>query len=199
LRCVWRFDCDPTAPKENIHSYIRNRRESPSIIKSMPVFYENQLLVTVGGDIWWGKQQAWLQCIDATGSGDATSSGLRWSYPVERHCVSTPAIHDGLAYVADCAGKVHCVDIKTGQACWVHDAGSEIWASALVADGKVYVGTRRGDFTVLAAGKELRVLSTIRLDEAVISTPVAANGTLYVGTMPRLFALQQGATTARNN
>ena len=96
----------------------------------MPVFYENRLFVTVGGDIWWGKQQAWLQCIDATGSGDATSSGLRWSYPVERHCVSTPAIHDGLAYVADCAGKVHCVDIKTGQACWVHDAGSEIWASA---------------------------------------------------------------------
>ncbi len=199
LRCMWRFDCDPTAPKENIHSYIRNRRESPSIIKSMPVFSGDRLFVTVGGDIWWGKTQAWLQCIDATGSGDVTASGLRWSYPVERHCVSTPAIDDGLAYVADCAGKVHCVDIQTGRACWVHDAGSEIWSSPLVADGKVYAGTRRGDFTVLAVGKELQVLSTIRLDEAVISTPVAANGTLYVGTMPRLFALQQGATAARNN
>ncbi|MCU0979678.1 MAG: PQQ-binding-like beta-propeller repeat protein [Pirellulaceae bacterium] len=194
LRCVWRFDCDPTGPKKNIHSYIRNRRESPSIIKAMPVFYEDRLFVTVGGDIWWGKQQAWLQCIDATGSGDVTASALRWSYPVERHCCSTPAIHDGLAYVADCAGKVHCVDIKTGQASWVHDAGSEIWSSTLVADGKVYVGTRRGDFTVLAAGKELKVLSSIRLDDAVISTPVAANGTLFVGTMPRLFALQPSAT-----
>jgi len=27
----------------------------------------------------------------------------------------------------------------------------------------------------------------------VISTPVAANGILYVGTMTRLYALQQGA------
>ncbi len=159
----------------------------------MPVFCNDRLYVTVGGDIWWGKLQAWLQCVDATKTGDITSGGLLWSYPVERHCCSTPAIHDGLAYVADCAGKVHCVDAQTGRPCWVHDAGNEIWASTLVADGKVYIGTRRGDFWVLAAGKELRVLSSIRLDDAVISTAVAANGTLYVGTMPRLFALQQGS------
>lgn len=196
LRCVWKFDCDPTAPKENIHTYIRNRCESPSNIKSMPVFHDGRLYVTVGGDIWWGKLQAWLQCIDAGKTGDITSAGLLWSYPVERHCCSTPAIHDGLAYVADCAGKVHCVDAQTGRPYWVHDAGSEIWASTLVADGKVYIGTRRGDFWVLAAGKELRVLSSIRLGDAVISTPVAANGVLYVGTMPRLFALQRAVRGA---
>ena len=194
LRCVWRFDCDPTAPKENIHQYIRNRREGPSIIKGMPVFHDGRLYVTVGGDIWWGKREAWLQCIDAGLSGAITSRGLVWSYPVERHCCTTPAIHDGLAYVADCAGKVHCVDLHTGRPYWVHDAGSEIWASTLVADGKVYVGTRRGDFWVLAAGRELQVLSSIRLDDSVISTPVAANGTLYVGTMSRLYALQLDAT-----
>jgi outer membrane protein assembly factor BamB len=196
LRCVWRFDCDPTAPKENLHSYIRNRRESPSIIKGLPVIHDGRLYVTVGGDIWWGKREAWLQCIDAGQSGDVTSTALRWSYPVERHCCTTPAIRDGLVYVADCAGKVHCVDLQSGQPVWVHDAGSEIWASTLVADGKVYVGTRRGDFSVLAAGRELRVLSSLRLDDAVISTPVAANGTLYVGTMGRLYALQAGAKRA---
>ena len=199
MRCVWKFDCDPTGPKENIHKYIRNRRESPSNIKSMPVFHDGRLYVTVGGDIWWGKLQAWLQCIDATGSGDITSGGLLWSYPVERHCCLDARDPRRLGLCGRCAGKVHCVDIQTGQPCWVHDAGSEIWASTLVADGKVYIGTRRGDFSVLAAGKELRVLSSIRLDDAVISTAVAANGTLYVGTMPRLFALQQGTTAARNN
>jgi len=194
LRCVWRFDCDPTAPKEDVHRYIRNRRESPSNIKSMPVFHEGRVYVTVGGDIWWGKNQAWLKCIDAHGSGDVTQSGLLWSYAVERHCCSTPAVRDGLAYVADCAGKVHCVDAANGRAYWVHDAGGEIWASTLVADGKVYVGTRRGEFWVLAAGKQKRVLSSIRLNAAVISTAVAANGVLYVGTMSRLYALKNGAS-----
>lgn len=59
------------------------------------------------------------------------------------------------------------------------------------ADDKVYIGTRRGDFWVLATGKEKRVLSYIRLNAPVISTCVAANGTLYVGTMNRLYALRK--------
>ena len=88
------------------------------------------------------------------------------------------SIHDGLAYVADCAGNVHCVDVQTGQALWVHDAGNEIWASTLVADGKVFAGTRRGDFWILATGKEKRVLRSVRLDSPVHGTAVAANGTL---------------------
>ena len=193
LRSVWRFDCDPTAPKENIHRYIRNHRESPSNIKSMPVFHNGRVYVTVGGDIWWGKNQSWLQCIDGGKTGDVTHSALVWSYPLGPHCCSTPSIRDGLVYVADCGGKVHCVDAETGKPYWVHNAGFEMWASTLVADGKVYIGTRRGDFWVLAAGKELKVLSSIRLRDPVISTPVAANGTLYVGTMTRLYALQKGA------
>jgi len=191
LRCVWRFDCDPAAPKKDIHSYIRNRRVSPSEIKSMPVFHEGRVYVTVGGDIWWGKEKAWLQCIDATRTGDITQTGMVWSYPLHRHCCSTPSVRDGLVYAADCGGKVHCVDAQTGRPYWVHDAGGEMWASTLVADNKVYVGTRRGDFWVLAAGKQHRVLSSIRLDKPIISTPVAANGTLYVGTMTRLYALRK--------
>ncbi len=190
---VWRFDCDPTSPKENVHQYIRNRKISPSNIKSMPVSHEGRLYVTYGGDIWWGKHESYLKCIDASGSGDVTETNLLWTYPLGRHCCSTPAVHEGLVYVADCDGKVHCVDAATGKACWTHDAGREIWASTLVADGKVYVGTRRGDFWVFATGREKRVLSSIRLDAPIHSTAVAANGCLYVGSMTRLYALQQGA------
>jgi outer membrane protein assembly factor BamB len=190
---VWRFDCDPTAPKQDVHKYIRNRRVSPSDIKSMPVFHGGHVYVAAGGDIWWGKRKSWLECIDPNGTGDVTHSGLLWSYAMDTHCCSTPSVQDGLVYVADCAGNVHCLDAETGRPCWVHDAGGEIWASTLVADGKVYVGTRRGDFCVLAAGREKHVLSSIRLEDPVISTCVAANGTLYVGTMTRLYALAKGA------
>ena len=193
LRCVWRFDCDPKAPKENVHRYIGNRRESPSNIMSMPVFYHGRVYVTVGGDIWWGKNQAQLLCIDAAGSGDITEGGRLWSYSLDRHCCSTPSIHEGLAYVADCGGKVHCVDAETGRPYWVHDAQGEIWASTLVADGKIHVGMRKGDFWVLAAGKHKRVLGRIRLEDPIVGSVAAANGTLYVATMTRLYAVQEKA------
>ncbi len=197
LERVWRFDCDPDAPKENVHRYIRNRRESPSNIKSMPVFHQGRVYVTVGGDIWWGKHQSWLKCIDATKTGDITRGGQLWSYELGRHCCSTPSVHGGLVYVADCDGKVHCVDAETGRPHWVHDAGGEIWASTLVADGKVYIGTRRGDFWILAAGKQKRVLGSVRLDSAIHASPVAANGTLYIATMTRLYAIQEGQTLGK--
>ncbi len=193
---VWRYDCDPTAPKEDVHRYHRNRRESPSNIKSMPVFHEGRVYVTVGGDIWWGKNQAWLQCIDATQTGDITEGGQLWSYPVNRHCVTTPAIDQGLAFVGDCSGVLHCVDIETGKARWTHDGGRELWSSPLVADGKVYQGTRRGQLWVFAAQPEKKLLATIDLDESISGTPIAANGTLYVPTESRLYAIRRNVEPA---
>jgi len=193
LKRVWRFDCDPTAPKENVHRYIRNRRASPSNIKSMPVFYKDRVYVTVGGDIWWGKDQAWLKCIDATLTGDITQGGQLWSYPLVRHCCATPSICNGLVFVADCGRTVHCVDAETGQPCWTHEVKGDMWASTLAADGKVYAGTRRGDFWVFAASREKKVLAHADLGDPICASPVAANGTLYVATLKRLFAFQASA------
>ncbi len=191
LKSIWRFDCDPEAPKEDVHKYQDNRSEGPSNITGMPVFHKGRVYVTAGGDLWHGKLKAWLKCIDASKQGDITKTGEVWSYPLERHCMSTPSVHDGLVYIADCGRKIHCVDAETGRAHWTHKANGEVWGSTLAADGKVYVGSQRGDFWVLATGKELRVLGSIDMDSAVSASPAAANGVLYVGTMTRLYAVKR--------
>ncbi len=193
LKVIWQFDCDPGAPKENVHRYNSNRKESPSNIKSIPVFYKNRVYVTVGGDLWWGKNEAWLKCIDATKTGDITSSGELWSYPLVRHCMSTPAIRDGLVFVGDSGHRLHCVDAETGKPYWTHDVKGELWASPLVADKKVFFATRRGEFLVFAASREKQLLSEIDLGDAISSSPVAANGVLYVATMRHLYAVQKSA------
>lgn len=201
LKRVWKFDCDPTAPKENVHLYNGNRKESPSNIKSMTVFHENRAYVTVGGDLWWGKHEAWLRCIDATRTGDITENGQLWAYPLTRHCMSTPAIDGRLVFVADCGRKVHCVDATTGQLHWTHEANGDMWASTLVADGKVYIGTRRGQFHIFAAEKERRLLHTVELDSPISATATAANAVLYVTTMRRIYAVAQakpGLTTVQS-
>ncbi len=189
LKTVWKFDFDPGAPKTNVHAYLANRRESPSNFYGMPVFHKNRVYVAGGGDLWWGKNQAWLKCIDATKTGDITTNGLVWSYPLQKHVLSTPAIADGVVFIADCGRSLHCVDAETGKPYWTHEINGEVWASPLVADGKVYLGTRGGTFYVFAASKEKKLLSTIELGQPISSTATAANGVLYVATMNRLFAL----------
>jgi outer membrane protein assembly factor BamB len=189
LRCVWRFDFDPAAPKTDVHRYNSNRRESPSNFYGMPVFHENRVYVAGGGDIWWGKNEAWLKCIDASATGDITTNGLVWSYPLKQHVLSTPAVYQGLIFIADCGHMLHCVDAQTGKPCWTHELQGETWASPLVADGKVYIGTRSGAFYVFAASRENKLLSMIELDSPISSTATAANSVLYVATMKRLYAI----------
>ncbi|MBX7257066.1 MAG: PQQ-binding-like beta-propeller repeat protein [Candidatus Hydrogenedentes bacterium] len=190
LNRVWKFDCDPTAPKENVANYLSNRKESPSVIESMPVILNGRVYVTVGGDIWWGKEQSWLKCIDASKTGDITSTGEIWSYPMSIFCCSTPAVSNGLVFIGDCDGVVHCVDAETGQACWTHKLGGDIWGSPLVADGKVYIGSRNKKMCILSATRELQVLATVELPAPTASTPAAANGVLYVNTLNMLYAIK---------
>ena len=189
LRCVWHFDFDPDAPKTNVHAYNSNRRESPSNFYGMPVFHHDRVYAAGGGDIWWGKNQAWVKCIDATKTGDISTTALVWSYPLQKHVLSTPAISNGLLFIADCGRSLHCLDAETGKPYWTHDVTGEVWASPLVADNKVYIGTRSGAFYIFAANKVKQVIAHIELGEPVSATATAANGVLYVVTMSRLFAL----------
>lgn len=193
LKKVWQFDLDPEAPKEEVHRFTNNKQIGPSNVFGLPVFFENRLYVACGGDLWWGKNASWLKCIDATGTGDITKTGEVWSAPLGRHVMSTPAVHDGLAFIADTSRQLHCLDAATGKPYWTHEAKGEFWASPLAADGKVYIGSRKGDFWIFAASKEKQLLHTIDLKKPISATPVAANGVLYVATMSELFAIQESA------
>jgi outer membrane protein assembly factor BamB len=63
-----------------------------------------------------------------------------------------------------------------------------------VADGKVYVGDEDGDFVVLAAAREKKQLSECNLGAPIYSTPVVANGVIYVGSNTHLFAFHDSAS-----
>ena len=71
--------------------------------------------------------------------------------------------------------------------------------STLVADGKVYVGDEDGDFVVLAADKTKKVLSETNLGAPVYSTPIVANGVMYVGSQTHLFAIGAPAGAANSD
>jgi hypothetical protein len=51
--------------------------------------------------------------------------------------------------------------------------------------------TERGEVWVLAAGREMKLLGKANLGSPIHSTPVAANGVLYVATGRHLFAFSQ--------
>ena len=184
LKRIWKYDSDPAAPKQNIHTFLGNRKVSPSVIMGMPVVHDGKIYLTAGGDLWWGKHKGWLKCVDA-----ATGNEI-WSYPLSKETCCTPAVYEGMVFAVDCGGMIHCVDAQTGKPYWTHKADGGFWASPMIADGKLYIGTRAGEFNVLAASKEKKLISSTNINNEPISASVtAANGTLYVATMRHLYAV----------
>jgi outer membrane protein assembly factor BamB len=193
IRPVWKFDCNP--PQNKVRDgrplpYNKNH-EGPSEIIGTPVFYKNRVYVAVGQDSQHGNGPGCLSCIDAAKTGDVTESGRIWQYNKIQRTFSTVSIAEGLVFAADYAGVVHCLDAETGQPYWTHDLGAHVWGSTFAVDGKVFIGDEKGKMTVLACGKEKKILSEAPLfDVPVYATPVAANGRLYVATQTWLYAVE---------
>ena len=182
---LWEFDLNP---KDSVWPKTRNE------VISTPVIVENVVYIANGQDPEHGEGVAHAYAIDATKRGDITESGRIWHFDKIRRSISTAAVHDGLVYLADFSGFVHCLDAKTGQPYWTHDMFAAIWGSTMYIDGKIYIGDEDGDVTVLQAGKELKVIAESNMNSSVYSTPVPANGVLFINNRNQLFALAEGAS-----
>jgi outer membrane protein assembly factor BamB len=109
--------------------------------------------------------------------------------------LSTVAIHDGVMYFCDLTGIFRAMDPETGKVIWDHDILSAVWGSPYVVDGMVYLGDEDGEVVVFKAAPKKEVLFETNMGNSVYSTPIAANGVLYIATRDRLYALQEGASS----
>jgi len=55
----------------------------------------------------------------------------------------------------------------------------------------VFIGTEDGSLYVFAHGKEKKLLQRIECSSPIFSTPVVANGVLYVGSQTHLYAVKE--------
>ncbi|HEY3324447.1 MAG TPA: PQQ-binding-like beta-propeller repeat protein [Planctomycetota bacterium] len=197
IKKVWQFDGNLpqnrfTDPRKcNYAAHDKPGPQGPSEYIATAVFHEGRVYIANGQDPRHGAGPAVLSCIDASKEGDITDSGKIWQYTDLNRTLSSVSVANGLVFIGDLLGAVHCIDAATGKACWVHQTGSPMWGSSLVVDGKVFIGNEKGELHVFAASKELKVLSKINLGAPIYSTPIVANGVLYVASNKYLYAIQQ--------
>lgn len=195
LKVIW--DCDYLAPESYPKDASRKGAAKPvysAETLATPVLYNNRVYASVGHDLHDASTGRFgpgrLVCMDATKTGNITANGIVWSFNAIRGSASTVAIQDGLLYAADASGLVYCLNADTGELYWSHALRQPVWAGMLVADGKVYVATYGAGMTILAAGKEKKVLFEDPNSRSYIaSTPAVANGTIYVATQEYLYAI----------
>jgi outer membrane protein assembly factor BamB len=185
---LWEFD---TNPKDSVWPKTRNE------LIATPVIYDNRVFIANGQDPEHGEGVGHLYAIDATKRGDITESGRIWHYTDIRRSISTASIKDGLIYLPDFSGFLHCLDVATGKQVWMHDMFAAMWSSTMVADGKVYLGDEDGDVVVMQHGREMKIINEVNMGSSVYSTVVTAKGVMFIMTRNELFAIQEGAQLAR--
>ena len=109
---------------------------------------------------------------------------------MHRSC-GTVAIKDDLLYIADFSGLFHCLDAQTGKRHWVYDMLAAAWGSPLIVNDHVYIGDEDGDVCVFNLTKEQHdPIAEINMANSVYSTPIVANGVLYIANRTHLFAIE---------
>lgn len=216
-KLIWKFDCNP---KKSV--YKLGGRGDRNYFVATPVVYDNKVYIGVGQNPDEGGGVGHFWCIDPSKTGDISpvnddfdpkspankNSGLVWHYggPVlpkpannrDREIVfgrtaSTAAVHDGLVYISDLESYVHCLDAKTGKKYWEYDFKTIVWGSPYWVDNKVYIGTEDGQIGIFEHGKEKKEPRIVEMGRPIKSTPVVANGVMYILTDRNLYAIAEKA------
>ena len=185
-REIWRFDGNP---KDAVFR-PRPRVFSRGSIIAAPVVADGRVFVAMGQDPSHGNGPSLIHAISPNGQGDVTTSRLLWTSREVGRVVATPIASDGLLYVADLGGTVHCLDAATGATVWTHDTHEPVWGSLLLAGGRLYVGNLEGHMTVLRAGRQKEVLAQIEMDAPLYSQPTVVGDAMYLATFSRLYRIE---------
>src|SRR5262249_40225607 len=118
-----------------------------------------------------------------------TASRLLWTSHAVGRVVGTPVVKDGLLYVGDLGGRLHCLDTATGAQVWKHDTKGAIWGCLLLTGDRLYVGNADGSMTVLRAGRRKELLAHIDMDAPLYSRPAVAGDALYLATARQLYLI----------
>jgi outer membrane protein assembly factor BamB len=209
-KMIWKFNCNPVK--------LEPGNKIPNFLVATPVVVGDRAYIGPGLDPVnsAANRVGHFWCIRLDRTGDVSAVGdnfdptapqnknsvLVWHYggainpqpqfgrlAVFGRTISTAAVNDGLVYIAEEQGYLHCLDAATGKKHWEHDFKTSVWGSPYWVDGKVYIGTEDGDVVIFAHGKDKKILGTVYMDEAVLSTPASADGVLYVATKTKLYAI----------
>ena len=161
------------------------------------LLHDNDKIIAIHGKENLDKSEVGRMVAIRTGAqpeaGADTPQVLDGSYELWRNPLvmftSSPVLVGDRVYQVTHTGELACVDANEGTLLWTHKLNnSQLHASPLYAEGKLYIPIVNGKFYILKLRDDgVDVLDEEQLQGGCLGAPVAWNGKLYVHTMEKLY------------
>lgn len=131
--------------------------------------------------------------VRAGGKGDVTRTHRLWKGNKGSN-VSSPLYHEGhLYWMNDNLGVAYCAEAKTGKLVYEEriDRAGQVYASPVLADGRIYYLTRTGRTIVVPAAPKFEILAQNDFEDRSVfnASPAVSNGQLLIRSNQRLYCL----------
>lgn len=183
LRKILAFDPNSGAPLWNCDTGI-NWYMCPTPIA------ENAIVYSIGG-----RNPQGALAIRAGGRGDITSTHVIWKLNKGSN-VPSPVLHEDHLYFAhENLGIVYCVNARTGALVYeerLEPSPGQIYASPLLAGGRIYFTGRGGRTVAIAAKPKFEILATNTLESnrgVFNSSPAGSGNRILLRSNRTLYAL----------
>jgi outer membrane protein assembly factor BamB len=135
-----------------------------------------------------------VMSIRPGGSGDVTTTHLRWQNDKGAPGVSSPLVHEGLLYLIKDGGLLTVYDVATGDVLVDRSrigAAGEFYASPIAVGGRVFASSLEGMVVCIKAGRSPAVLWRSDLGEPIAATPIVYDNTVFVRSRDHLWSFGQ--------
>ena len=160
-------------------------------VSPSPLVVDNSIFV------FGGFRSSGSYRIRTGGKGDVTSSHIDWHSRSSSY-VATPVHHDGHLFWIDDQGIAWCLDAKTGEQLYrervpgLKSGGRPIYASPIIAAGRLYVVTRRDGTLVIPATTTFSIESQNMIESDATdfnATPAIYGNKLLLRSNTRLYCV----------
>jgi outer membrane protein assembly factor BamB len=127
--------------------------------------------------------------IDDKMKGNITESHTLWDREKRNASESCSLLVGSRLFQVTRGGVVSCTDVKTGQDVWEDRFEGQHLPSPIAAGERIYFCNDRGDCTVIRAADKFEVLAKNKLADGMTSSPVVADGALFLRTKTALYRI----------
>jgi outer membrane protein assembly factor BamB len=103
--------------------------------------------------------------------------------------VPSPVATDKYLFLSTSYGTVVCYDTQTGKKYWDKELNNSVYASPIIAEGKVYLLDRTGIMHIFKADQTYVSLGEPKLGEKSDCTPAFSNGRIYIRGEKNLYCI----------